>query len=354
MKKVTKLVYGLSACLLLTLVGCNNETEDVTPKAVAEKVAVASVSVPAEVTEGILSKEMTVVTSDNKEEVETELKEALKSADLSGIFNQQDNSEIVESSRSIAYEDLASLGEEYAQKMSEFTEALEKNGSASMTFSKTPGQVTGLKEGMDLSIPLIFMDMKIASTGSQMKSTMTQSSVIAVGANVGFDFTKFEGFEDFFFKNIKTGIAINSSNVINVTTDLSGFNPENFDSNNIDPEDLESMMNATKYSGYAKGESSYSLGGVFVTKNKLAGKILFSADVNINVDDISKLMEFGDEDISENLDVMSEFITVKFEAKVYDFDGKEICTLISSDNIEELSEFMDIEDLLVSVPNQGF
>ena len=344
MKKVTKLVYGLSACLLLTLVGCNNETEDVTPKAVAEKVAVASVSVPAEVSEGILSKEMTVVTSDNKEEVETELKEALKSEDLSGIFNQQDNSEIVESSRSIAYEDLASLGEEYAQKMSEFTEALEKNGSASMTFSKTPGQVTGLKEGMDLSIPLIFMDMKIASTGSQMKSTMTQSSVIAVGANVGFDFTKFEEFEDFFFKNIKTGIAINSSNVINITTDLSNYNPE----------DLESMMNATKYSGYVKGESSYSLGGVFVTKNKVAGKILFSADVNINVNDISKLSEFGDEDISENLDVMSEFITVKFEAKIYDFEGKEICTLISSENIEELSEFMDIEDLLVSVPNQGF
>lgn len=344
MKKVTKLVYGLSACLLLTLVGCNNETEDVTPKAVAEKVAVASVSVPAEVTEGILSEEMTVVTSDNKEEVETELKEALKSEELANIFNQQDNSEIVESSRSIAYEDLASLGEEYAQKMSEFTEALEKNGSASMTFSKTPGQVTGLKEGMDLSIPLIFMDMKIASTGSQMKSTMTQSSVIAVGANVGFDFTKFEEFEDFFFKNIKTGIAINSSNVINITTDLSNYNPE----------DLESMMNATKYSGYVKGESSYSLGGVFVTKNKVAGKLLFSADVNMNVNDISKLSEFRDEDISENLDVMSEFITVKFEAKVYDFEGKEICTLISSDNIEELSEFMDIEDLLVSVPNQGF
>lgn len=344
MKKVTKLVYGLSACLLLTLVGCNNETEDVTPKAVAEKVAVASIAVPAEVTEGILSEEMTVVTSDNKEEVETELKEALKSEDLLGIFNQQDNSEIVESSRSIAYEDLASLGEEYAQKMSEFTEALEKTGSASMIFSKTPGQVTGLKEGMDLSIPLIFMDMKIASTGSQMKSTMTQSSVIAVGANVGFDFTKFEEFEDFFFKNIKTGIAINSSNVINLTTDLSNYNPE----------DLESMMNATKYSGYVKGESSYSLGGVFVTKNKVAGKILFSADVNINVNDISKLSELGDEDISENLDVMSEFITVKFEAKVYDFEGKEICTLISSDNIEELSEFMDIEDLIISVPNQGF
>lgn len=349
MKKVTKFVYGLSACLLLTLVGCNNQTEDVTPKAVAEKVVVASIAVPVEVTEGISNNTMTVASADNKDDIETELKEALKSEQFTNLFNQQTNYEITESSRSIAYEDLPSLGEELAQKMSEFTEALEKNGSASMTFYKTPGQVTGLEEGMDVSIPLIFMDLKYASTGSQMKSTMTQSSVIAVGANVGFDFTKYKGFENFFFKNIKTGIAVNSSNVLNATTDLSNLNPDN-----IDIENPESMMNTTKYSGYAKGESSYSLGGVFVTTNNVAGKLLFNADVNINVNDISKLMELGNEDISTNLDVMSEFITVKFEAKVYDLEGKEICTLITSDNIEELSAFMDIEGLLDSVSNQGF
>ena len=350
MKKVTKFVYGLSACLLLTLVGCNNETEDVTPKAVAEKVVVASIVVPVEVTEGISNDTMTVASADNKDEIETELKEALKSEKLANIFNQQANPEITESSRSIAYEDLPSLGEELGQKMLEFTEASKKNGSASMTFSKTPGQVTGLPvEGMELSIPLIFMDLKYASTGSQIKPTMTQSSVIAVGANVGYDFTKLEGFENFFFKNIKTGIAVNSSNVLNATTDLSNFNPDN-----VDIENPESMMNATKYSGYAKGESSYSLGGVFVTKNNVAGKLLFNADVNINVNDISKLMELGNEDISKNLDVMYEFFTVKFEAKVYDLEGNEICTLITSDNIEELSEFMDIEGLLDSVSNQGF
>lgn len=349
MKKVTKFVYGLSACLLLTLVGCNNQTEDVTPKAVAEKVVVASIAVPVEVTEGISNNTMTVASADNKDDIETELKEALKSEQFAKLFNQQANPEITESSRSIAYEDLPSLGEELGQKMSEFYVALENNGSASMTFYKTPGQVTGLEEGMDVSIPLIFMDLKYASTGSQMKPTMTQSSVIAVGANVGFDFTKYKGFENFFFKNIKAGIAVNSSNVLNATTDLSNLNPDN-----IDIENPESMMNTTKYSGYAKGESSYSLGGVFVTTNNVAGKLLFNADVNINVNDISKLMELGNEDISTNLDVMSEFITVKFEAKVYDLEGKEICTLITSDNIEDLSEFMDIEGLLDSVSNQGF
>ena len=51
---------------------------------------------------------------------------------------------------------------------------------------------------------------------------------------------------------------------------------------------------------------------------------------------------------------MYEFFTVKFEAKVYDLEGNEICTLITSNNIEELSEFMDIEGLLDSVSNQGF
>lgn len=344
MKKVTKFVYGLSACLLLSLVGCNNQTEDVTPKAVAEKVVVASIAVPVEVTDGISNDTMTVATVDNKDDIETELKAALKSEQFANLFNQQDNFEITESSRSIAYEDLPSLGEELGQKMSDFAEAMKNNGSASMTFSKTPGQVTGLEEGMDLSIPLIFMDMKVVSTGSQMKPTMTQSSVIAVGANVGYDFTKLEGFENFFFKNIKTGIAVNSSNVISITTDLS---------NNI-PEDLDSMIEMQTYSGYVKGESSYSLGGVFVTKNKVAGKLLFNADVNINVNDISKLMELSIEDITKNLDVMSEFITVKFEAKVYDLEGNEICTLITSDNIKELSEFMDIEGLLDSVSNQGF
>lgn len=350
MKKVTKFVYGLSACLLLTLVGCNNQTEDVTPKAVAEKVVVASIAVPVEVTEGISNDTMTVASADNKDDIETELKAALKSEQFANLFNQQANYKITESSRSIAYDDLPSLGEELGQKMLEFTEAFEKNGSASMTFSKTPGQVTGLPiEGMELSIPLIFIDLKYATTGSQIKPTMTQSSVIAVGANVGFDFTKLEGFENFFFKNIKTGIAVNSSNVLNATTDLSNFNPDN-----VDIENPESMMNATKYSGYVKGESSYSLGGVFVTTNNVAGKLLFNADVNINVNDISKLMELGNEDISKNLDVMSEFITVKFEAKVYDLEGNEICTLITSDNIEELSAFMDIEGLLDSVSNQGF
>ena len=338
MKKVTKLVYGLSACLLLTLVGCNNETEDVTPKAVAEKVAVASITVPAEVSEGILSKEMTVVTSDNKEEVETELKEALKSEELANIFNQQDNSEIVESSRSIDYEDLNALLEEFSAEMEKYNTTLTEKGSASMTFSKTPGKVTGISNEVDLSIPIIFFDMKTVTSASQTKPTITLSSVIAVGANVGADLSKVEGLENFLFKNVKAGAAVNSSYVVNTIIDYSNINSD------------------ILYTGYINAECNYSLGGVFVTKNKVAGKLLATADIKLNVNDISKLLPLGEytEKPTELVNTISEYVTIQFDIKAYDFEGNEVCSLISTDDFAKVTDFIDLEALLVSVPNQGF
>lgn len=329
MKKLTKLVYGLSACLLLTLVGCNNETEDSTPKAVAEKVAIKSVEVPDDVKLAIANNEMTVVTSDNKEEVETELKEALTSEELANIFNQQDNSEIVESSRSITHEDLNALLEEFSAEMKKYSTTLTEKGSASMTFSKTPGKVTGISNEVDLSIPIIFFDMKTVASDLQTKPSITQSSVIAVGANVGADLSKVEGLENFLFKNVKAGAAVNSSYVVNMT-------------------------DATKYSGYINAECNYSLGGVFVTKNKVAGKLLATADIKLNVNDISKLSSLGENTVepTELVNTISEYVTIQFDIKAYDFEGNEVCSLISTDDFAKVTDFIDLEVLLENIPNQ--
>lgn len=337
MKKLTKLVYGLSACLLLTLVGCNNETEDSTPKAVAEKVAIKSVEVPDDVKLAIANNEMTVVTSDNKEEVETELKEALTSEELANIFNQQDNSEIVESSRSITHEDLNALLEEFSAEMKEYNTTFAEKGSASMTFSKTPGKVTGISNEVDLSIPIIFFDMKTVASASQTKSTITQSSVIAVGANVGADLSKVEGLENFLFKNVKAGAAVNSSYVVNTTIS---------DYSNINSDIL--------YSGYINAECNYSLGGVFVTKNKVAGKLLATADIKLNVNDISKLSSLGENTVepTELVNTISEYVTIQFDIKAYDFEGNEVCSLISTNDFAKVTDFIDLEVLLENIPNQ--
>lgn len=339
MKKLTKLVYGLSACLLLTLCGCNNETEDSTPKAVAEKVAIKSVEVPDDVKLAIENNKMTVVTSDNKEEVETELKEALTSEELANIFNYQDNSEIVESSRSITHEDLNALLEEFSAEMEKYSTTLTEKGSASMTFSKTPGKVTGISNEVDLSIPIIFFDMKTVASASQTKSTITQSSVIAVGANVGADLSKVEGLENFLFKNVKAGAAVNSSYVVNTTIS---------DYSNINSDIL--------YSGYINAECNYSLGGVFVTKNKVAGKLLATADIKLNVNDISKLLSLGEdtEEPTELVNTISEYVTIQFDIKAYDFEGNEVCSLISTEDFAEVTDFIDLEVLLENIPTQEF
>lgn len=299
---------------------------------------------------------MTVVTSDNKEEVETELKEALKSEELANIFNQQDNSEIVESSRSITHEDLNALLEEFSAEMEKYNTTLTEKGSASMTFSKTPGQVTGLAEGVDLSIPVIFIDMKTAVAGSQTKSTTSNSSVIAVGANVGADLSKMEGLENFLFKNVKAGVAVNSSYVVNTISDYSNFNPEDFDLENFNPEDFASMPLSVRYSGNINAECNYSIGGVFVTKNNVAGKLLATADIKMNVKDISELMSLGEytEKPTELVNTISEYVTIQFDIKAYDFEGNEVCSLISTDDFAEVTDFIDLEVLLENIPTQEF
>ena len=338
MKKVTKLVYGLSACLLLTLVGCNNETEDSTPKAVAEKVAVKSVEVPDDVKLAIANNEVTVVTATDKEALETELKESLTSEELSNIFNQQDTSKITESSRSITHEDLNALLDEFSAEMEKYSTTLTEKGSASMTFSKTPGKVTGISNEVDLSIPIIFFDMKTVASDLQTKPSITQSSVIAVGANVGADLSKVEGLENFLFKNVKAGAAVNSSYVVNTIIDYSNINSD------------------ILYTGYINAECNYSLGGVFVTKNKVAGKLLATADIKLNVNDISKLSSLGEntKEPTELVNTISEYVTIQFDIKAYDFEGNEVCSLISTDDFAKVTDFIDLEVLLENIPTQEF
>lgn len=338
MKKVTKLVYGLSACLLLTLVGCNNETEDSTPKAVAEKVAIKSVEVPDDVKLAIANNEVTVVTATDKEALETELKESLTSEELSNIFNQQDTSKITESSRSITHEDLNALLDEFSAEMEKYSTTLTEKGSASMTFSKTPGKVTGISNEVDLSIPIIFFDMKTVASDLQTKPSITQSSVIAVGANVGADLSKVEGLENFLFKNVKAGAAVNSSYVVNTIIDYSNINSD------------------ILYTGYINAECNYSLGGVFVTKNKVAGKLLATADIKLNVNDISKLSSLGEntKEPTELVNTISEYVTIQFDIKAYDFEGNEVCSLISTDDFAKVTDFIDLEVLLENIPTQEF
>ena len=162
--------------------------------------------------------------------------------------------------------------------------------------------------------------------------------------------------ENFLFKNVKAGAAVNSSYVVNTISDYSNFNPEDFDLENFNPEDFASMPLSVRYSGNINAECNYSLGGVFVTKNKVAGKLLATADIKLNVNDISKLLPLGEytEKPTELVNTISEYVTIQFDIKAYDFEGNEVCSLISTDDFAKVTDFIDLEVLLENIPTQEF
>lgn len=237
--------------------------------------------------------------------------------------------------------------------MENFTATMNEKGNASMHFSKTPGTVTGMPEGIEMSIPVIFYDMKATSAATQTKVTQGTSVVVAAGASASADLTKVEGFEDFLFKNVKANLAVNGSSVIKSTMDMSNYDPETFDPSNIDTETFDpSSLYTQTYTGNLNYDCNFSVGGVFVTKNNVAGKLLATADIKVKLDDLSSFnsLTMGEtlsqENINSILDAYAKATTTNFKVAAYDFEGNEIFSLIDSNDVDEISDYVELEVLL--------
>lgn len=339
MKKVKGLITCLSVMSFFVLAGCSDEVKDVTPKAVAEKVAVGSVEVPSEVLQDVVVGNVKVVTSENAADLEVELKEALSFESIQNMIDSSFSGEsVVESARSLSVEDLSSLMEEYDEKLMKFTEDYVENGRASMSFVKTPGKITGLPEYVDLTIPVILYNITSSTKATQTVSSQKQTTNISLGASVGIDFTKIEDFKDFLFKTAKANFAMNSSSSVDMTIDMSDFDTEN-------PSEMPEM----EYSGYIKNFYDFSFGSVFVTEDNVAGKILMSVNLSIDMDDVSALYEHLLYSDSADLDILNEvlkdMLSVAFEIGVYDFEGNKVFDMVNTDNFEEMSEYLDVTSI---------
>lgn len=55
---------------------------------------------------------------------------------------------------------------------------------------------------------------------------------------------------------------------------------------------------------------------------------------------------------TELVNAISEYVTVQFDIKVYDFEGNEVCSLISTKDFNEVTDFIDLEVLLENIPTQ--
>lgn len=325
-----KTILSLVAFSVLFLAGCNNDSP--TEQKIVEHVTVQSVKIPESVQNGIANNEIknaqkedqTVITNyldsmQTQESLSQNLLSAIKTAPLPS------------ESRDTSYTDLINYSEELQAQIAQMTEDLQ-NGSASMSFVKTPGKITDIPnaDGIELTIPLI--SMNVTASINQTTYNVSLAGDIKNGAIISIDCEKFPT-EQEEIKSIKISEEISNSIAINMTADSS--NEPAFD-----------------ISGKATYITKYNIGEVFVIPLKdglpIAGKIFATVNLKLKVDDIAKLTK-DFQDISEDaissvsnpsLEVyklLKEYFEVaEIQISVYDLYGTKLFDYKNINSFEEI------------------
>ena len=269
-----KTILSLVAVSVLFLAGCNNDSP--TEQKIVEHVTVQSVKIPESVQSGIANNEIknaqkedqTVIT-DYLDSMQTQ--ESLSQNLLSAIKTAPLPSE----SRDTSYTDLKNYSEELQAQIAKMTEDLQ-NGSASMSFVKTPGKITDIPnaDGLELTIPLI--SMNVTASINQTTYNTSLAGDIKNGAIISIDCEKFPT-EQEEIKSIKISEEISNSIAINMNPNMTA----------------DSNKPAFDISGKATYITKYNLGEVFVIPLEdglpIAGKIFATVNLKLKVEDIAKL-----------------------------------------------------------------
>ena len=269
-----KTILSLVAISVLFLAGCNNDSP--TEQKIVEHVTVQSVKIPESVQSGIANNEIknaqkedqTVIT-DYLDSMQTQ--ESLSQNLLSAIKTAPLPSE----SRDTSYTDLKNYSEELQAQIAKMTEDLQ-NGSASMSFVKTPGKITDIPnaDGLELTIPLI--SMNVTASINQTTYNTSLAGDIKNGAIISIDCEKFPT-EQEEIKSIKISEEISNSIAINMNPNMTA----------------DSNKPAFDISGKATYITKYNLGEVFVIPLEdglpIAGKIFATVNLKLKVEDMAKL-----------------------------------------------------------------
>lgn len=269
-----KIIFSLITVSVLFLASCNNDSSP--EQKIVEHVTVQSVKIPESVQSRIANNEIknaqkedqTVIT-DYLDSMQTQ--ESLSQNLLSAIKTAPLPSE----SRDTSYTDLKNYSEELQAQIAKMTEDLQ-NGSASMSFVKTPGKITDIPnaDGLELTIPLI--SMNVTASINQTTANVSLAGDIKNGAIISIDCEKFPA-EQEEIKSIKISEEISNSIAINMKPNMTA----------------DSNEPAFDISGKATYITKYNLGEVFVIPLKdglpIAGKIFATVNLKLKVDDMAKL-----------------------------------------------------------------
>lgn len=292
-------------------------------KASVNKAVAASVSIEEEAYTSI-------VKDTDKVAVNTELDSAgidkiiAAATDYSG-FVKDNEDDPTYSIRAMSVEDLGTkVSRELEEKITKFSEDLRNNGRGSFSYSIAPGEITGLQDGIEMTIPLFFIsNSAAASSDGTMAMTFTE----------GISSTYFADFKETAPESIFKQSAVNSAQNYNYSIRARANSGNSMDLN-----------------GYAKINVFTSSWTSFITKQGIAGKISTELNVDINFTEFNDVFEKLQN--SENLDKISleTFLNSKntnasLVINVCDLDGNVIYKYKDLDKISDIDDYITFFDL---------
>lgn len=292
------------------------------PKASVNKALAASVSIE----EGAYT---SIVKDTDKVAVNTELDSAgidkiiATATDYSDFVKDNEDAPTY-SIRAMSAEALGTkVSRELEEKITKFSEDLRKNGRGSFSYSITPGEITGLPDGIKMTIPLFFISNSAAASNDTMAMTFTE----------GISSTYFADFKETAPESIFKQSAVNSAQNYNYSIRARANSGNSMDLN-----------------GYAKINVFTSSWTSFITKQGIAGKISTELNVDINFTEFNDVFEKLQN--SENLDKISleTFLNSKntkasLVINVCDLKGNVIYNYKKFDKISDIDDYITFFDL---------
>ena len=326
MKRVSKLFTGCLCILAMAIISCKDNDGGGSDelKASVNKALAASVSIE----EGAYK---TIVKETDKKTVNNELDSAgidkiiAAATDYSG-FVKDNEDDPTYSIRAMSIEDLGTkVSRELEEKITKFSEDLNNNRRGSFSYSIAPGEITGLPDGIEMTIPLFFISNSAAASNDTMAMTFT------------------EGISSTYFADLKKTVpeSIFKQSAVNSAQNYNYSISARFTANSGNSMDLN---------GYAKINVFTSSWTSFITKQGIAGKISTELNVDINFTEFKEVFEKLQN--SENLDEiqLETFLNSKntkasLVINVCDLEGNVIYNYKSLDKISDIDDYITFFDL---------
>lgn len=341
MKRVSKLFAGcLCVFAMASIICCKDDgggSDEL--KASVNKATAASVTT----VEGTYD---SVVTKNDKDSINAALDSAEIDKVIAGATDYSDfvkngESETTYSMRAMTAEELGTkVYKELGEKIAKFNKDIDSNGKASFSYTIAPGEITGLEDGVKMTIPLFYISQ--AGSYSADGSSAAQSFTQGICSTYFEDFTKTESTSQ--LKQTAVNSAQNYNYNLAATLDLTKVDYEKVQ--NGECTDLSELLEYMTIKGSAKINLETTSYTSFVI-NGIAGKIAAELNLDVKFTDFDKIFEDAKTtgSISPETVINSDTSTASLKIDICDLEGNVIYNYKTLDKYSEIESYISLFDL---------